>query len=152
MGVRERQREVRGFRGQMWSPGRPSTARREDRVRFWEAIAHGAPSEDAAVVAGVSQAVGSRWFRQGGGMPPISLAPVSGRYLSFHEREEIAMLHAQPVGVREIASLDPLPARRDLRLYPTPCLRRVHETTIPMRDSRTRYGHRQGVCHEACRR
>jgi IS30 family transposase len=103
VGVRERQREVRAFRGQMWSPGRPSTAWREDRVRFWEAIAHGAPSEDAAVVAGVSQAVGSRWFRQGGGMPPMSLAPVSGRYLSFHEREEIAMLHAQRVGVRDIA-------------------------------------------------
>lgn len=36
-------------------------------------------------------------------MPPISLAPLSGRYLSFAEREEIAILHAQLVGVREIA-------------------------------------------------
>jgi transposase, IS30 family len=54
-------------------------------------------------VAGVSPAVGSRWFRDGGGMPPISLAPLSGRYLSFAEREEIAILHAQRVGVREIA-------------------------------------------------
>jgi IS30 family transposase len=36
-------------------------------------------------------------------MPPISLAPVSGRYLSFAEREEIAILHAQDHGVREIA-------------------------------------------------
>jgi IS30 family transposase len=36
-------------------------------------------------------------------MPPISLAPVSGRYLSFAEREEIAILHAQRLGVREIA-------------------------------------------------
>jgi IS30 family transposase len=36
-------------------------------------------------------------------MPPISLAPVSGRYLSFAEREEIAILHAQQVGVRGIA-------------------------------------------------
>jgi IS30 family transposase len=31
------------------------------------------------------------------------LAPVSGRYLSFVEREEIAILNAQGVGVREIA-------------------------------------------------
>jgi transposase, IS30 family len=31
------------------------------------------------------------------------LAPLSGRYLSFSEREEIAILHAQRVGVREIA-------------------------------------------------
>jgi IS30 family transposase len=36
-------------------------------------------------------------------MPPISLVPVSGRYLSFAEREEIAILHAQQHGVREIA-------------------------------------------------
>jgi IS30 family transposase len=101
--VRERQQAVRAMRGQMWSPGRPSTARRDDRVRFWEAIARGASSEDAAVATGVSQAVGSRWFRQAGGMPPITLAPLSGRYLSFVEREEIAILHAQEYGVREIA-------------------------------------------------
>jgi IS30 family transposase len=87
----------------MCSPGRPSTARREDRQRFWLAIAAGWSSEDAAAAAGVSQAVGSRWFRDGGGMPPISLAPLSGRYLSFAEREEIAILHAQRVGVCEIA-------------------------------------------------
>src|SRR6266542_2125689 len=103
MGVGRRQRAIRAMRGQMWSPGRPSVARREDRVRFWEGIARGASSEDAAAAAGVSQAVGSRWFRQAGGMPPISLAPVSERYLSLAEREEIAILHAQHVGVRGIA-------------------------------------------------
>ncbi len=103
MGVGRRQRAIRAMRGQMWSPGRPSIARREDRVRFWEAIARGASSEDAAGAAGVSQAVGSRWFRQAGGMPPISLAPVSERYLSFAEREEIAILHAQKRAVRSIA-------------------------------------------------
>ena len=103
MGGGKRQQAIRAMRGQIWSPGRPSVARREDRVRFWEAIACGASSEDAAAAAGVSQAVGSRWFRQAGGMPPISLAPVSERYLSFAEREEIAILHAQRVEVREIA-------------------------------------------------
>jgi IS30 family transposase len=36
-------------------------------------------------------------------MPSISLAPVSGRCLSFAEREEIAILHAQRMGVRGIA-------------------------------------------------
>jgi len=36
-------------------------------------------------------------------MPPISLAPLSGRYLSFAEREEIAIQHARGCGVREIA-------------------------------------------------
>ncbi len=85
MGVRERQQAVRAMRGQMRSPGRP-TARREDRVRFWEVIARGASTEDAPCEAGVSEAVGTRWFRRAGGMPSISLAPVSGRYLSFVER------------------------------------------------------------------
>ncbi len=36
-------------------------------------------------------------------MPPLTLAPVSGRFLSFVEREEIAILHARQLGVREIA-------------------------------------------------
>jgi Helix-turn-helix domain len=103
MGAGKRQQAVRAMRGQMWSPGRPSVAGREDRVRFWQAIARGVSSEDAAAVAGVSQAVGSRWFRQAGGMPPIMLAPLSGRYLSFSEREEIAILRAQQLGVRAIA-------------------------------------------------
>ncbi len=35
-------------------------------------------------------------------MPPISLDEPTGRYLSFAEREEIALLRAQGVGVREI--------------------------------------------------
>jgi transposase, IS30 family len=36
-------------------------------------------------------------------MPSIDPAPLSGRYLSFAEREEIAILKAQGVGVRESA-------------------------------------------------
>jgi IS30 family transposase len=87
----------------MRSPGRPPVARREHRQRFWKAIALGLSSEDAAVVCGVSQAVGTRWFRESGGMPSISLAPLSGRYLSFAEREEIAVLKAQGCGVCQIA-------------------------------------------------
>jgi IS30 family transposase len=102
----------------MRSPGRPPVARREHRQRFWEAIARGLSSEDAAVSCGVSPAVGGRWFRQGGGMPSISLAPLSGRYLSFAEREEIAILRAQGVGVRQIArrlGRDPATISRELR-------------------------------------
>ena len=52
---------------------------------------------------GVSPAVGSRWFREGGGMPSVSLVPLSGRYLSFAEREEVSLLCARDVDVREIA-------------------------------------------------
>ena len=85
------------------SGGRPSAGRREHRVRFWEAIARGASSVDAATEAGVLPSIGVRWFREGGGMPPLTLAPLSGRYLSFEEREEIAVLLARGRGVREIA-------------------------------------------------
>jgi IS30 family transposase len=89
------------------SPGRPSVARREERRRFWAAIAAGRFSEDAAADAGVSPAVGVRWFREAGGMPPSQLTrsslPLSKRYLSFAEREQLALLRAQGCGVREIA-------------------------------------------------
>ena len=93
----------------MPSPGRPPAARREDRQRFWAAIARGVFSEDAAAAAGVSPAVGSRWFRDGGGMPPISQAPLSGRYLSFAEREEIAILKGRDCGVRDRTAAWPEP-------------------------------------------
>src|SRR3954463_3719959 len=106
MTVRKR-RSDRSGRSALPSPGRPSVARREDHRQFWAAIAAGRSSEDAAVGAGVSPAVGARWFRRAGGMPPSHLAPaakpLSGRYLSFAEREEIAIWRSERHGVREIA-------------------------------------------------
>jgi hypothetical protein len=97
----------RSGRDALRSPGRPPAAQREDRRRFWAAIAQGQSSEDAVSVAGVSPAVGTRWFREAGGMPPAgfgsSAKPPSGRYLLFADREEIALLRAQGHGVREIA-------------------------------------------------
>lgn len=91
-------------RGAMRSPGAPSL-RRETMRLFWEQIATGITSEKAAEAVGVSQAVGTRWFRHNGGMPLSILSPVSGRYLSFAEREEIGLLSCRGAGVREIARL-----------------------------------------------
>jgi transposase-like protein len=102
----------------MRSPGRPPVGRREHRQRFWAAIARGLGSDAAGIEAGVSPAVGVRWFREGGGMPTVTMAPLSGRYLSFAEREEIALLRATGCGVREIArQLDRSPSTisRELR-------------------------------------
>jgi IS30 family transposase len=101
--MRERQRQVQLYRGQIPSPGAPTVAWREDRVRFWAAIARGVKTEDAAVEAGVSSPVAYRWFRHAGGVNPCLSPTVSGRYLSFAEREDIAIWHAQKVTVREIA-------------------------------------------------
>jgi IS30 family transposase len=89
-------------RGAMRSPGAPSL-RREVERQFWKQIATGITSEKAAEAVGVSPPVGTRWFRHRGGMPLFMSKPVSARYLSFAEREEIALLRVQDVGIREIA-------------------------------------------------
>ena len=103
-----KRRSAHSTRAALRSPGRPPVGRREDRQRFWAAIARGCYPEAAVVDARVSWVVGARWFRQAGGMPPTHLAPsapsLSGRYLSFAEREQLALLRAQDHGVREIAS------------------------------------------------
>ena len=101
--AKNRQKDVRTYRGQIPSPGAPTIAWREDRVRFWAAIARGLKSDDAGVEAGVSSPVAYRWFRNAGGVNPCLPPTVTGRYLSFTEREDIAIWHAQNVGVREIA-------------------------------------------------
>src|SRR5690606_25933702 len=89
-------------RNPMVSPGRPGE-RRETEREFWLRIAEGRSTDEAARLCGMSVAAGTRLFRQGGGMPTISLTPPSGRYLSFREREEIALLRASGASMREIA-------------------------------------------------
>jgi IS30 family transposase len=101
----------------MRSPGRPEPSRAVQR-EFWRLIATGITTVEAAEAVGVSWPVGSRWFRQAGGMPPLSLEEPSGRYLSLAEREEIALLRAKDLGVREIArriGRDPGTISRELR-------------------------------------
>src|SRR5258708_6371491 len=120
------------------SPGRPPEAQRENCRQFWAAIASGRSSEDASVDAGVSPAVGVRWFRKAGGMPPThfsqSSKPLSGRYLSFTEREEIAILRAQGNGIRAIARLfdrPPCTISRRLRLdFPEDEMMRISHEAI----------------------
>jgi IS30 family transposase len=87
----------------MRSPGRPPDWQRDQLQRFWIEVARGLSSEDAALAVGVSSPVGARLFRQAGGMRPITLAALSGRYLALPEREDIAILNANGCGVREIA-------------------------------------------------
>ena len=82
---------------------RPGVNQLETKRAFWNFIAQGMETDTAALECGVSQYLGPRWFREAGGMPPIKLAPDAGSYLSFSEREEIALLRAEDCGVREIA-------------------------------------------------
>lgn len=116
-GLRRQWRADRALRPPMRSPGRPEPSRVVQR-QFWRLIATGVTTVEASLAVGVSWPVGARWFRHAGGMPPISLAEPSGRYLRFEEREEIALLRAQGAGVRQIArslGRDPSTISRELR-------------------------------------
>jgi hypothetical protein len=97
---RHLRRSDRSGRAPLFSLGRPPVAGRDERRRFWAAIAAGITREDAAVGVGVPQAVGTRWFRKAGGMPPsmfgLSAKPLSGR-------EEIALLRVQGYSMQEVA-------------------------------------------------
>jgi hypothetical protein len=115
--VRRQQAADRAKRPKMRSPGHPPMNREVERL-FWIEIAKGVIPGEAAIAVGTSQPVGQRWFHNAGGMPPFSLEPLSGRYLSFLEREEIALLRAQGAGVRQIARAigrDPSTISRELR-------------------------------------
>jgi IS30 family transposase len=116
--VRRQQAADRAQRPKLRSPGHPKF-QRSVVAAFWREIAKGLLPEEASAVAGVAQAVGARWFHNAGGMPPFDInALPSGRYLSFAQREEIALLRAQEKGVREIARTigrDPGTISRELR-------------------------------------
>lgn len=115
MSIRGR-RLARSGRAPLSSPGRPQVAGRNEQSRFWRGIAAGLSSEAAALEAGVSQPVGCRLFRKAGGMPPpmfrFSAKPLSGRYLSLAEREEIALLKVQGHSM-QIDRAPPLSVRLD---------------------------------------
>ncbi len=115
--VRRQQAADRALRPSMRSPGRPMPARHVERA-FWRLIAQGKSTDDVADAVGLSITVGHRLFRQAGGMPPLSLAEPSGRYLSFTEREELALHRAGGLGVRACArelGRDPSTISRELR-------------------------------------
>jgi IS30 family transposase len=102
-------------------PGRPRLPA-ELEYRFWNAVREGLTVKEAVAAVGVSAAAGDRWVRKRGGvMPPVTAGPGTRR-LSFAEREEIALLRAERLGVREIArrlGRDPGTISRELRRVPT---------------------------------
>jgi transposase, IS30 family len=84
---------------------------------FWRLVKAGHSAAGAAASVGVSQVLGWKWYVEAGGMPTLDLAEPAGRYLSFGEREEIAVLRAQ-VSIREIArrlGRSPSTVSRELR-------------------------------------
>ena len=81
--------------------GRPP-APRDVRVRFWQGVRAGLGRWDAAAEAGLNWRV-QQWFTEAGGVKANGPGPVSGRYLSLAEREEIAVGLAARKPLRAIA-------------------------------------------------
>jgi hypothetical protein len=100
--VRRQQDADRAMRLAMRLPAAPALQRKVQRL-FWIEIAKGLMPEEAARVVGASQPVGTRRFHNADGMPPFELNPLTVRYLSICETEEIAILNAQGMGVKHCA-------------------------------------------------
>jgi transposase, IS30 family len=71
---------------------------------FWQAWQDGAFLTDAAALAGTHRHRGLAWIREAGGVRPRRGRNLQGRYLSFAEREEIALGRAAGDSVRTIAA------------------------------------------------
>ncbi len=84
------------YRGRVRAP-------REVRLAFWESVRSGLGWQDAAVEAGFPRGA-ERWFRAAGGVKGNGPGPVTGRFLSLAEREEIAVGLAAGDSVRVIAA------------------------------------------------
>ena len=74
------------------------------RVAFWEGVRAGLPVWEAGVAAGAGKSTGDVWFRRAGGVAANGPGPVSGRYLTVTEREEIAVGVAAGERLRVIAA------------------------------------------------
>jgi IS30 family transposase len=77
---------------------------RSVRVAFFEGIRSGLLIDAAAGLAGIAHPTALRWFADVGGVMCNAPRPGSGRYLSFAEREEIALGRAGGLSVRAIAA------------------------------------------------
>jgi IS30 family transposase len=129
---------------------RPAVAREVQR-RFWRLIRQGLPVEQAAVAVCVSPRLGARWFAQGGGMPPMSLADSADSAdgarplrLTLVEREEIAILHALKVRGAEIA--------RRIDRHPATVSREIRRHCQRDRRDRYRASSAQAQADQAARR
>ncbi|WP_212128694.1 IS30 family transposase [Brevibacterium sp. SMBL_HHYL_HB1] len=105
------------MRGRNQPPTKPT----KFAVEFWDQIRAGRDIEEAARALGASITTCRNWFRHRGGVKPPHSYGRSRRYLTFDEREDIAMYRVQGLGVRDIArrlNRDPGTISRELRRAP----------------------------------
>jgi DNA-binding CsgD family transcriptional regulator len=76
----------------------------EVESRYWQLLLSGVGTVQARRLVGITRKTGYRWRAENGGVPPARLAEAarSSRYLSLLERQRIATLRGQGLGVREI--------------------------------------------------
>ena len=77
---------------------------RSVRVVFFDGIRSGLLVDQAAGLAGINHHTALRWFADVGGVMSNAPGAASGRYLSFAEREEIALGRAAGRSIRAIAA------------------------------------------------
>ena len=85
---------------------------------FWAAVQRGEFITEAAESVGTYREMGGRWIAAAGGVRPRRGRDLQGRYLSFCEREEIAVGRAAGESVRSIArrlGRSPATVSRELR-------------------------------------
>jgi IS30 family transposase len=70
---------------------------------FWAAWQGGEFMTDASAVAGTHRQRGLAWVRQAGGVRPRRGRDLQGRYLSFAEREEVALGRAGGESIRSLS-------------------------------------------------
>jgi IS30 family transposase len=90
----------------------------EVQRKFWKLIRSGYLVSETRPILGVSNKAVLRWFGKAGGVIPSIVLEPSGRYLSFAEREEIALARASGATVRAIArqlNRSPSTISRELR-------------------------------------
>ncbi len=71
---------------------------------FWAAWQAGEFLTDASTLAGTHRKRGLAWLREAGGVRPRRGQNLQGRYLSFAEREEVALARAAGESMRSIAT------------------------------------------------
>jgi IS30 family transposase len=87
--------------------GRRGRKRRlEIESEYWLLLAAGVGTVEACRQLGIGRKTGYRWRAENGGLPPLTLpeGEHSGRYLSLLERQRIATLRRDGLGVRAIAA------------------------------------------------
>jgi transposase, IS30 family len=110
---------------------------------YWQLILSGVGTVQACQEVGIGRKTGYRWRAENGGLPPARLAEEarSGRYLSLLERQRIATLHRQGLGVRAIATRlgrSPSTVSRELRRNTCPHDRGIYDGDLAHARARQR--------------